>query len=81
MARLQQSVTGKARDAILGLGVSEPEYTEAKEILKSIFGGQRQQIRAYLDELENLLELRYNDVDNFERFADLVRVIVVKLKA
>ena len=34
-----------------------------------------------MDELENLPEMRYNDVENFERFADLVRVTVVKLKA
>ena len=34
-----------------------------------------------MNELENLLEMRYNDVKNFERFADLVRVTVVKLKA
>ena len=33
-----------------------------------------------MGELENLPEMRYN-VENFERFAHLVRVIVVKLKA
>ena len=61
------------------MGASAPEYEEAKEILKTKFGGQRRQIRAYMDELENLPEMRYNDVENFERFADLVRVTVVKL--
>ncbi|CAB4026159.1 Hypothetical predicted protein, partial [Paramuricea clavata] len=45
------------------------------------FGGQRRQLRAYMDELDSIPALRYNDVDNFERFADLVRVAVVKLKA
>ena len=34
-----------------------------------------------LQNIKNLLEMRYNDVKNFERFADLVRVTVVKLKA
>ena len=71
MARLQQGLTGRAHDAIRGLGVSEPENTEAKEILKTKFGGQRRQIRAYMDELDSMPALRY-DVDNFERFADLV---------
>ena len=80
MARLQQSLTGRTHDAIRGLGVSEPEYTEAKEILKTKFGGQRRQLRAYMNELDSMPALRYNDVDNFERFADLVRVAVVKLK-
>ena len=61
------------------MGASAPEYEEAKEILKTKFGGQRRQIRAYMD--ENLPKMRYNDVENFERFADLVRVTVVKLKA
>jgi hypothetical protein len=81
MARLQQSLTGRAHYAIRGLGVSEPEYTEAKEILKTKFGRQRRQLIAYMDELDNMPALRYNDVDNFDRFADLVRVAVVKLKA
>ena len=81
MARLQQSLVGRAHETIRGLGASAPEYEEAKEILKTKFGGQRRQIRAYMDELENLPEMRYNDVENFERFADLVRVTVVKLKA
>ena len=81
MARLRQSLTGAALDAIRGLGVSEPEYVEAKEILKSKFGGQRRQLRAYLDDLERMGPLRANDVSGFERFADLVRVTVVKLQA
>ena len=80
MARLQQSLVGRAHEAIRGLWASAPEYEEAKEILKTKFGGQRRQIRAYMDELKNLPEMRYNDMENFERFADLVRVTVVKLK-
>ena len=35
MAGLRQSLTGTALVAIRGLGVSEPEYKEAKEILQS----------------------------------------------
>ena len=81
MARLQQCLTGRARDAIRGLGVSIPEYEEAIEILKTKFGGRRRQLRAYLEELENWPVLRHSDVDGFEKFADLVRVTMVKLKA
>ena len=35
MARLRQCLTGNALEAIRGLGVTAPEYEEAKEILKS----------------------------------------------
>ena len=81
MARLRQSLTGVALDSIRGLGVSGPEYDEAKEILKTKFGGQRRQLRAHLDDLERLPPLRAADVQGFERFTDLVRVTVVKLQA
>ena len=43
MPRLQQSLVGRAHKAIRGLGASAPEYEEAKEILKTKFGGQRRQ--------------------------------------
>ena len=80
MARLRQSLSGRALEAIRGLGVS-PEYDEAKEIIRSKFGGQRRQLRGYMDELENMPTMRNNDVNAFEKFADLVRVTVAKLKA
>ena len=81
MARLRQSLSGNALDAIRGLGVTEPEYDEAKEILKTKFGGQPRQLQAYLDQLENMPALKHNDIQAFEKFADLVRVTVVKLQA
>ena len=81
MARLRQSLSGRALESIRGLGVTAPEYEEAKEILKSKYGGQRRQLRAYLDELEKMAALNNKDVRGFEKFADLVRVTVVKLKA
>ena len=81
MARLRQSLSGRALEAIRGLGVSAPEYDEAKEIIRSKFGGQRRQLRGYMDELENMPTMRNNDVNAFEKFADLVRVTVAKLKA
>ena len=81
MARLRQSLTGIALDSIRGLGVSEPEYNEAKEILNTKFGSQRKQLRAYLDDLERMHPLRAADVKGFASFTDLVRVTVVKLQA
>ena len=81
MARLRQCLYGSALEAIRGLGVSEPEYEEAKEILIAKFGGQRRQLRAYMDQLERMPQIRNNDVQGFEKFSDLVRITVVKLKA
>ena len=81
MARLQQCFTENALEAIRGLGVTIPEYEEAKEIFISKFSGQWRQLRAYMDQLEKMPPLRNNDVQGFEKFADLVRITVVKLKA
>ena len=81
MARLRQCLSGMALESIRGLGVTDPEYEEAKEILRTKFGGQRRQLRAYLDDLERLPPLRATDIQGFERFTDLVRVTVVKLQA
>ena len=48
MARLRQCLTGNALEAIRGLGVTAPEYEEAKEILKSKYGGAVTQASASL---------------------------------
>ena len=81
MARLRQSLKGKALEAIRSLGVSEAEYIEAKEILQSKFGGRRRQLQSYLEQLENMNPLKNSDVQGFEKFSDLVRVAVMKLQA
>ena len=81
MARLRQCLTGNALEAIHGLGVTAPEYEEAKEILKSKYGGVRRLLRAYMDQLEQMPLIRSNDIHTLERFADLVRITVVKLQA
>ena len=39
------------------------------------------QRRAYMDQLESALQIKPCDISEFERFADLFRVTVVKLKA
>ena len=54
MARLRQSLTGTALEAIRGLGVSDPEYKEAKDILQSKFGGERRKLQAYMDQIEKM---------------------------
>ena len=81
MARLRQCLTGNALEAIRGLGVTTPEYKEAKEILKSKYGGARRLLRAYMDQLEQMPSIRSNDFHALEKFADLMRITVVKLQA
>ena len=83
MARLRRCLTGNALEAIRGLGVTIaiPEYDEAKEILKSKYFGVRRLLRAYMDQLEQMPLIRSNDIHAVEKFADLVRITVVKLQA
>ena len=54
VARLRQCLTGNALDAIRGVGATILEYEEAKEILKSKYGGARLLLRAYMDQLEQI---------------------------
>ena len=81
MARLRQCLTGSALEAIRGLGVTTPEYEAAKEILKSKYGGARRLLPAYMDQPEQMPSIRSNDIHALEKFADLVRIRVVKLQA
>ena len=81
MARLRQCLPGNALEAIRGLGVTAPEYEEPKEILKTKYGGARRLLRANMDQLEQTPFIRSNDIHALERFADLVRITVVKLQA
>ena len=50
MAKLIQCLFGNALESIRGLAISEPGFEEAKDILQSKFGGQRRQLRAYMDQ-------------------------------
>ena len=81
MARLRQCLTGNALEAMRGLGVSTPEYEEAKEILITKYSGALRLLRAYMDQLEQMPLIRSNDIHALEKFADLVRITVVKLQA
>ena len=77
LVRLRQCLTGNALEATRGLGVTAPEYEEAK----SKYGGARRLLRAYMAQLEQMPLIRSNDIHALERFAHLVRVTVVKLQA
>jgi len=78
MGRLRQCLRGNALKAIRGLGVIHPQYEEAKEILN---GDARRLLQAYMDQLEQISLIRSNDIHTLEKFADLVRITMVKLQA
>ena len=80
MIKLRQSLTGTALKAIRGLWVSDPEYKEAKEIIQSKFGSERRNLQTCMVQIEKMTPLKSNDVQSFERLADLVRIDVVKLQ-
>ena len=63
------------------LGVTTPEYEEAKEILKSKYGGAHRLLRAYMDRLEQIPSIRSNDLHALERFTDPLQITAVKLQA
>ena len=54
MATLRHSLSGAALEVIRILGVTEPEYNEAKEILQSKFGGEQRKLQAYMDQIEQM---------------------------
>lgn len=66
MAHLRQSFNGEALTAVKGQGVASPEYEKTK------FGGQRQQLRAYMDHWRAYpMQIKLRDINEFERFVDL----------
>ena len=58
MAKLRQSLSGAALEAISRLGVTELEYDEAKEILQSNFVGERGKLKAFMDQIEEMPHLK-----------------------
>ena len=71
---LGRCLSGRALEDIRGLGVSEHQNDEAKEILQSKFSEQQQQqLRGYMDEQDNMPRICNNDVDAFESLHILCR--------
>ena len=75
--QLWQCLTGKALKAIESLGYSAAAYETAKDWLERQFGGQRQQIALYLEEIDSLKSIGF---ENPEKYADLLNTAIVNLK-
>ena len=63
MARLRQSLSREALTAVRCLGVSSLVYEGAKNILNTKFGGERRQLRAYMDQLESMPQIKPRDIN------------------
>ena len=80
MLQLKQCLAGEALCAIEHLGHSAAAYDAAKERLERKFGGKRRQISLYYEEIDQFQQIRPNHSKDLERYADLLELLVIKLK-
>ena len=72
LLQLRQYLSGKALKTIKNLGHSGAPYEAAIERLEWKFGGMQRQISFYIEELENVRQIRVvnaKDLEQFFRFA------------
>ena len=80
LLQLQQHLSGETLKIMEPLGHSATAYEAAIARLERKFGGERRKLALHLDELENIKSLCPGNVENIERFADLLDVSVVNLE-
>ena len=80
MLQLKQCLAGEALCAIEHLGHSAAAYGTAKERLERKFGGKRRQISLYYEEIDQFKQIRPNHSKDLEQYADLLELLVIKLK-
>ena len=66
--------------AVENLRHSAEAYEAAKSRLERQFGGQRRQIYLHLEKLDQFRPIRPGNAKDLDRLADLLDVIVIKLK-
>jgi len=74
LIQLRQCLNGEALKAIESLGHSAAAYQAAKERLDRKFGGQRQQIALYLEEIDQFRPGNHKDL---EKYADFLEIAIV----
>ena len=77
---MKQCLAGEPLKAIEGLGHSAATYQAAKERLERKFGGQRQQLAIYLEELDSFRPVNHGNFKDMEKYADLLDIGIVNLK-
>ena len=80
LLQLRQYVAGEALNTINGLGHSAQAYQVAKEKLERKFGGKRQQVLIYFEEIEHFPQIRVGNANELEQFSDLLDNAVLKLQ-
>ena len=65
---------------IENLGHSATAYEAAKERLERKYGGQRRQIAAYLEDLDNFKQVRTGNAKDLEKFADLLDIAIMNFQ-
>ena len=80
MIRLKSCLEGKAEEAISRLWFSKEAYEEAKNTLKRRFGGERWQLENYLKEIKKIRPLQEGNIQELEKFADILVSTVITLR-
>ena len=80
MLQLKQCLAGEALCAIEHLRHSTAAYDAAKERLEKKFGGKRRQISTYYEDIDQFQQIRPNHSKDLEQYADLLELLVIKLK-
>ena len=80
LLQLRQYLKGKALKAIEDLGHSQLAYKAAKDRLERKFGGERRKVARYIEELEKFPQMKEENAQNIEKFADLLDVAVINLR-
>ena len=80
LLQLRQCLSGEALNAIDILGHSASAYEAAKERLERRYGGKRRQVAIYLEDLDSFQQIRPGNVQDLERFSDLLETANMNLK-
>ena len=80
LLQLTQYVSGEALARISGLGYSAAAYEASRNRLERRFGGSHRYLAVHLEALERFPPIRGGAVNEFEQFADLLDVAVLKMR-
>lgn len=80
LLQLKQYLSGEASDLVTSLGHSAAAYDVALERLDRKYGGKRRLIALKLDEINRFKPLRPGNSKDFDKFADILDVLVVTLR-
>ena len=80
LLQLRQYVSGEALRTIEHLGHSPYAYEAAKCRLERKYGGKRRRTAIFLEDLERFRQVRPDNAEDLEQFADLLDLTVINLE-